>query len=260
MGRLLIVCLVGTGTLLLPLPGFAGNHEVANQIVSKLYQSPKLRAFRIAVKVEDGTALLVGTVTSESQRQEALSLAKATPGVARVRHRLTVAKRACRASSIRSIAASVGPERWSGLRFVGDQVVSLAPSSPDEFGWDDKEAVNVSFRSSASDTESANPNATTHSSPQTPLAVPKACDPKSSRMVLLAWSQPLGDTHAGTDEPVFTPEPNPGNQAEQTTGSRDLKTGSGRPSYSPRAASFFDRHEPVVRLPVLDHAERPFAP
>lgn len=68
-----------------------GNQEVADRIAANLRESGQLRNYRIEIRVEDGTAVLQGTVASMEQMNAALRIAAQTEGVARVINRLTVA-------------------------------------------------------------------------------------------------------------------------------------------------------------------------
>jgi len=90
MRRLLSVIVVAATTTLVPMFATAGNQEVADQIAQNLRHSGKLSDYRIAVKVQDGTATLKGWVASESQMNVALKMVYKTPGVSRVVNGLTI--------------------------------------------------------------------------------------------------------------------------------------------------------------------------
>jgi hypothetical protein len=67
------------------------NQRVADAIADKLNHSPMLNHFRVTVTFQNGEADLAGTVLTQTQRAEALNLARSVAGVQRVRDRLQVA-------------------------------------------------------------------------------------------------------------------------------------------------------------------------
>jgi len=91
MRRYVTGWVVALAAALVPLWGFAGNQEFAEQIAKGLRDSGQLQDYKIGVKYQDGTAWLRGTVTSEEQMQKALSLAGNVEGVSHVINNLTVA-------------------------------------------------------------------------------------------------------------------------------------------------------------------------
>jgi len=66
------------------------NENAAQTIADNLKQSGKLKDFRVGVKYEDGVAWLMGTVTSEQQKQIAEQLARESTGVSHVVSKLEV--------------------------------------------------------------------------------------------------------------------------------------------------------------------------
>lgn len=71
-------------------PSVSQNQQVANTIAEHLRQSGHLRNFNVDIVYQNGTAELSGSVTDQTQREEALRLAQGVPGVERVRDRLHV--------------------------------------------------------------------------------------------------------------------------------------------------------------------------
>ena len=73
----------------LPLTPASTNQQIADLITRNLNQSGQLRNYNIDVAFLDGTAEMTGTVTDQIQREEALRVVQGTPGVVKVRDRLT---------------------------------------------------------------------------------------------------------------------------------------------------------------------------
>lgn len=69
--------------------GFS-NQQLADNVAQTLRQSARLRHFRVDIQAVEGTVELKGQVTDASQRDEAVRLTKAVPGVRQVRDRLQV--------------------------------------------------------------------------------------------------------------------------------------------------------------------------
>jgi hypothetical protein len=67
------------------------DEAAAKQIGQRLYDSGRLRNFRIGVKYDDGVAWLSGTVASAAQRDEAQRMTEQMPGVSHVVNRLEIA-------------------------------------------------------------------------------------------------------------------------------------------------------------------------
>jgi len=91
MRRFLTGFVVFATTALVPMFAWAGNQEAANRIAKSLRQSGRMSDYRIAVKVQDGTAWLHGRVTSPDQINKAMNIAFRTPGVERVVNELSIA-------------------------------------------------------------------------------------------------------------------------------------------------------------------------
>jgi hypothetical protein len=87
----------------------AGNQEVANQIKRNLENSGKMSDYRIAVKVQDGTAWLSGHVTDQSQKSTALRIAYKTTGVNRVVNNLTIVESDEEESDVAQVPSSYVP-------------------------------------------------------------------------------------------------------------------------------------------------------
>jgi hypothetical protein len=90
MRRLLSIIVVAATTVLVPMFVMAANQDVADQIAQNLKQSGQMSDYRIAVKVQDGTATLKGRVASQEQMNTAMKLVFKTPGVSRVVNQLSV--------------------------------------------------------------------------------------------------------------------------------------------------------------------------
>ena len=71
-------------------PTAVGAEDTASLIAQNMKQSGKLKDYRVGVKYEDGTALLMGTVTSPQQKKIAEQLARGTTGVKKVISRIEV--------------------------------------------------------------------------------------------------------------------------------------------------------------------------
>jgi hypothetical protein len=69
---------------------FGSDQELAQQIAGNLKNGGRMKGYSISVKVQGGVVQLDGTVRSEEQRDEALSIAEITPGIERVINNLTV--------------------------------------------------------------------------------------------------------------------------------------------------------------------------
>lgn len=88
-GLAIATALVGTASR--SMADDATNRNMAQQIADNLKQSGELRDYRVGVKYEDGTAWLMGTVTSTEQKIVAERLARRSAGVEKVVSKLTVA-------------------------------------------------------------------------------------------------------------------------------------------------------------------------
>ena len=110
--RQLVVGLVVAGiTVLAPLGVFASNQEVANAIHDNLKVAEKageLSQYKIGIKYQEGTAWLMGRVSSETQMQKAVEVASGTEGVKKVVNNLTVAGAADATQSARRPAVHAG--------------------------------------------------------------------------------------------------------------------------------------------------------
>ncbi|MCS7237467.1 MAG: BON domain-containing protein [Thermoguttaceae bacterium] len=90
MRRLVSGFLVLMALITIGQTAFGGNQELADRIAANLRESGQLRNYRIEIRVEDGTAILQGSVANMEQMNTALRIAAQTDGVARVINRLTV--------------------------------------------------------------------------------------------------------------------------------------------------------------------------
>ena len=129
MRRLLTGFVVAAIAAVVPTLALAGNQEVAEQIAHNLRHSGQMSDYKIGVKYQDGTAWLLGRVSSEEQMNTALRLTFQISSVNRVVNDLTVAgsrqlslrrasrRDACAAaarSAILSAARRLTPRRPSG--------------------------------------------------------------------------------------------------------------------------------------------------
>lgn len=71
--------------------GVSENQRVANTIAHHLRHSGQLHKYQIDIAFQSGVADLSGTVADQMQREEALRIVQAIPGVERVHDRLTLA-------------------------------------------------------------------------------------------------------------------------------------------------------------------------
>lgn len=71
-------------------PGAASAEDTASLIAQNMKESGKLKDYRVGVKYEDGTAVLLGTVTSPQQKKIAEQLARGTSGVRKVVSKIKV--------------------------------------------------------------------------------------------------------------------------------------------------------------------------
>ncbi len=91
--RSLIFCLalaIAASTAYQAADAATGDEATAQQIAKNLKQSGKLKDYRVGVKYEDGTAWLMGTVTSERQKKIAEQLARESVGVDQIISKLEV--------------------------------------------------------------------------------------------------------------------------------------------------------------------------
>lgn len=68
-----------------------GDRAAAQQIAENMKRSGEMRDYRVAVRYEDGTAWLQGTVTSPEQKKTAERIAKQSRGVRKVMSKLEIA-------------------------------------------------------------------------------------------------------------------------------------------------------------------------
>jgi hypothetical protein len=90
MRRLLTSWAMASIALLTPALALGSDQELAQQIAGNLKNSGRLKGYSISVKVQGNVVQLDGTVRSDEQLEQALSLAEATPGIERVVNNLAV--------------------------------------------------------------------------------------------------------------------------------------------------------------------------
>ncbi len=72
----------------LPSPAASNNQQMADTIAGQLRQSGQLKDYRVDILFQDRTAVLVGVLTDQMQKDEALRIVQGVPGVERVIDRL----------------------------------------------------------------------------------------------------------------------------------------------------------------------------
>ncbi len=82
--------MVAASVIALVSGAWAANQDVAEQIARDLRQSGQMHDYKIGVKYQEGTAWLVGRVTSEQQLTTALNVVMQSPHVERVVNNLSV--------------------------------------------------------------------------------------------------------------------------------------------------------------------------
>jgi hypothetical protein len=141
MRRLSLTVVVAATALLAPAFVLAGNQEVADQIAQKLKHSGKLSDYRIAVKVQDGTATIKGQVADQEQMNTALKLVFQTPGVSRVVNQLSTGgaestkpgAKSKYSHSVQRVASSYAPspvEQTSAIETGAVPQRNMATSAP----------------------------------------------------------------------------------------------------------------------------------
>ena len=108
--RILLSCLTLAMVFAMPTTAKAVTPEdtaMAHRIAANLKQSGQLQDYKVGVKYEGGIAWLNGSVTSATQAQSAINIAKATPGVQRVVSQLLIPT-APQQSQIRRTSAQQG--------------------------------------------------------------------------------------------------------------------------------------------------------
>ncbi len=90
MRRLFMMCAMAGLGLLAPALALGSDQELAQQIAGNLKNGGRMKGYSISVKVQGGVVQLDGTVRSEDQREEAISIAEITPGIERVINNLSV--------------------------------------------------------------------------------------------------------------------------------------------------------------------------
>lgn len=90
MRRLFKLWAMAGFALLTPALALGSDQELAQQIAGNLRNSGRLKGYSISVKVQEGVVQLDGTVRSEKQLDQALTIAEVTPGIERVINNLSV--------------------------------------------------------------------------------------------------------------------------------------------------------------------------
>jgi osmotically-inducible protein OsmY len=71
-------------------PQKVSDDEIARGVLSRMDNAPFVAAIQMQLTVTDGVVEVIGTVSSENQRQAVLAMIEETPGVARVVDRIMV--------------------------------------------------------------------------------------------------------------------------------------------------------------------------
>jgi hypothetical protein len=90
MRRLFKLWAMAGFALLMPAIALGSDQELAQQIAENLKNSGRLKGYSISVKVQEGIVQLDGTVRSDQQLEQALSIAEVTPGIERVINNLSI--------------------------------------------------------------------------------------------------------------------------------------------------------------------------
>jgi BON domain len=104
---------------------FAANQQLADDVARALQQTGRLKHFHVDIEVVDGAVELHGKVADVGQRDEAVRLARAVPGVRQVRDRLLVLND----KSILPVQAQDQPEVAPPPRRIEQAPVAPAPSA-----------------------------------------------------------------------------------------------------------------------------------
>jgi hypothetical protein len=104
MRRLLTSWAMASIALLTPALALGSDQELAQQIAGNLKNSGRLKGYSISVKVQGNVVQLDGTVRSDEQLEQALSLAEATPGIERVVNNLSVKQSAAARDPVSTLA------------------------------------------------------------------------------------------------------------------------------------------------------------
>jgi hypothetical protein len=99
-------------------PARLTNQQVAEVIAEQLRQSGRLRGFHVDISYAGGVAELTGQVANQGQREEAVRLVQAVPGVQAVRDRL-------------SVTGSASVEQTQAVEPPAPPPVPAAPQAPE---------------------------------------------------------------------------------------------------------------------------------
>lgn len=135
MRRFMLGMAISAIATLSPSLVMAGDQEVAQRIANTLKTSGRMVDYSVAVKYQDGTAWLMGRVSSRQQMAEALAIAKKLPEVSEVVNNLSIEAKGSKAQQPRKLPATRSTGKGNILR---TPVVRSAEEQQDEI--DDSDA------------------------------------------------------------------------------------------------------------------------
>lgn len=102
----------------------------AQQVAQDLKDSGQLRDYRVGVKYQDGVAWLMGTVTSQEQKQAAERIARQSAGVDRVISKLTIEAKADDSVRTASVDSSEYQDEVSPEQYEVEQAAPVVRQLP----------------------------------------------------------------------------------------------------------------------------------
>lgn len=135
MRRLFCAATLAAFVLAMPMAALADDQDIADQVANALEGSGQMRDYKVGVKVQEGTAWLKGTVSSNQQMTTAEMIARSCPGVDRVVNNLTIGssnmagQNGMMRSGLRQPESIGGNTQMAGMR--GNGVVRASMELPD---------------------------------------------------------------------------------------------------------------------------------
>ncbi|MEZ6089387.1 MAG: BON domain-containing protein [Pirellulaceae bacterium] len=120
--RRLIVGMAMMAMVSMPVSAWAGDREIAEQIIAKLKthrDSGALKDFKVDLKVNNGTVALTGSVASQAQRQLVLNATKDIDGIRNVLDQMQFPS---------GTAAADKPVEQKNVEFVAPRLVKAKPA------------------------------------------------------------------------------------------------------------------------------------
>ena len=119
------IATLATALVLSASPLFAANNpQLARSIAAKYRSSGQMQGYRVAVKADDGTVYLRGTVRSAAQKRAAERIALQTAGVQSIVSEIDVAGAAVRRTA--AVTQNTAPVDPAPAPITGDQPRALA--------------------------------------------------------------------------------------------------------------------------------------